>query len=187
MVQSTGIRIKEFYIPPFTVDKGETLIIQLPNGLPFTELLFMLVDILTGREKADSVVVKEDFQFAKHITETGWTRIFRPLTVGRYIKDAANPDSKVPNAIYELTDIKPTTKIKRLGGNQRKLLSLLTAFSWTNNIIFDLVGVDPVGGQKAYDLVKEQIGNTGIAILVDNYDDFKDDCTKFVKFEMVPA
>jgi hypothetical protein len=68
--------------------------------------------------------------------------------------------------IYETKDIKPTTRISRLPGNPRKLLSLLTTLSWTDKIIFDLAGVDPVGGQEVFNLVKRQIGNSGAAILM---------------------
>jgi hypothetical protein len=185
VVQSTGTKIENFFIPPFTVDRGEVLIIQLPNGPYFTDLLFKLRDILTGNEKNESVNLKEKFKFVDHIKESRWQTLIFPLTVKRYIRQYANPDNEVANKIYEFEGIRPNTKISRLAGNPRKLLSLLTTSSWTDKIVFDLAGVDPVGGQRAYELVKSQIGKSGAAVLIDYCDDFKDDCSQLVKFELV--
>jgi len=183
VVQSKGIKIDNFYIPPFTLDKGDIIVIQLPNGLYFHGLLFRLVDILTGKERNDNIELRTDLKFVNHLIETGWRRFFQPLTVDRYIEKTGNPTSKLTERIYETKYIKPKTRISRLAGNPRKILSLLTTLSWTDKIIFDLSGVDPIGGQEAFSLVKRQIGKSGAAILFDCYDDFKDDCTKFIKFE----
>ena len=55
MVRSKGIEIDSFYIPPFELDAGDIVIIQLPNGPYYSGLLFKLADILTGTEKNDNV------------------------------------------------------------------------------------------------------------------------------------
>jgi hypothetical protein len=159
----------------------------LPNGPYCSGLLFRLVDILTGREKNDNVELTTDLKFANHLIESGWRRVFRPLTVERYIERRGNPTSELIQRIYETKDIKPKTRISRLAGNPRKLLSLVTTLSWTDKIIFDLAGVDPAGGQEIFSLVKSQIGKSGAAILIDWCDDFKDDCTRLVKFEQREA
>lgn len=112
-------------------------------------------------------------------------RILRPLTIQRYIKIVSNPAGELPQKIYELMGAEPSRKINTLAGTPRKLLTVAATFSWTNNIIFELTGVDPVGGQKVYDLVKSQIGSNGAAILIDSYDDFKEDCTNFIKSKAV--
>lgn len=185
MVSSEGLTIDKFYIPPFTVDNGDIVIIELPNGPYFTEVLFQMVDILTRRQEVSDVTVKSDFKFVEHIVETGWTRFLRPMTVGRYIKGKGNLDDNTSNRIYGLCDLKSTTEIRRMPGNHRKLLSMLTTLSWTNNIIIDLLGVDPIGGDTAYNLAKENVSKGGTVILLDNCGDFKSDCTKFIKYEMV--
>lgn len=183
MVQSAGIKIDDFYIPPFTLGKGEITIIQLSNGPYFSGLLFKLVDILTGKEKHENVQLNTELRFISHIGESKWHSMFYPLTVKRYIKKHGNPESELTKMIYEDEWINPKTKICSLAGNPRKLLSLLTTFSWTNNIIFDLSGVDPIGAQTAFDVVKKQIGDTGTAVLIDYCDDFKSDCSRLIKFE----
>lgn len=185
MVQSKGLTIDNFYIPPFTVNKGDMVIIELPNGPHFSEVLFKMVDLLTRRQESPDIHVSADFKFVSHITETGWKRFFRSMTVGRYIREHSNPTNKIVDKVYDICNIKPSTEIRRMQGNHRKILSMLNTLSWTNNFIFDLVGVDPTGGAKAYDLAKENIRNDGTVILLDNYDDFKNDCTRYIKYELV--
>jgi hypothetical protein len=185
VVQSRGLTIDRFYIPPFTVEKGDIVILELPNGPNFMEVLSRMVDLLTRKQEISNVTINADFVFVNHIVEKEWTRFFLPMTVGRFIKRNANPSDRNVNNVYDLCDLKPTTQIRRLPGNHRKILSMLTALSWTNNIIFDLAGVDPTGGKKAYNLAKENARSGGTVILLDNYDDFKNDCTKYIKYEMV--
>jgi hypothetical protein len=185
MIQSNGLTIDKFYIPPFTVNKGEMVVIELPNGAPFMEALFKFVDVLTRRVHVSNVIIDADFKFADHFVESRWLSFFRPMTIGRYIKRHANPADQNIGRIYDLCDVKPSTQIVRLPGTQRKLLSILTALSWTNNIIFDLMGVDPMGGMRAYSLAKEIVSNGGSVILLDNCDEFKNDCSWYVKFQIV--
>jgi hypothetical protein len=169
------------------VDKGDIVVVQLPDGPYFYGLLLRLVDILTGKIKNDTIELKDEFRFVEHIKESRWTSIVYPLTVERYIKKYGNLNSDLTKKIYELEKVRPSTKINSLPGSPRKLLSLLTTFSWTDKIIFDLVGVGPTGGQRIFDLVKSQVDKSGAAILIDSYDEFKNDCSKFVKFELVAS
>lgn len=75
-------------------------------------------------------------------------------------------------------DLQPSRKSKKT--------SIITNdLSWTNKIVFDLSGVDPIGAQTAFDLVKKQIGDTGTAVLIDYFDDFKSECSRLIKFEKI--
>lgn len=183
MLQTAGTAIDDFYIPPFKVEKGDIVVIRLPNGSHFYSLLARLVDMLTGRVKNDTIDLKAEFRFVEPIKESLWASIFHPLSVEQYVKKYGNPGSDLAKRIYELEGIKPNTKINTLPGNTRKLLSVLTTFSWTNKIILDLAGVDPTGGQQTFNLVKSKINNSGAAILIDSNDDFKNDCSTFLKLE----
>jgi hypothetical protein len=185
MLQSSGFTVDKFYIPPFTVHAGEIVIIELPNGAPFIEVMSKVVNLLTGKEEDPNVTVTTDFRFVNHIIETGWIRFFRPMTVGRYVKLYGNPLNKSADKVYSLCDLKPNTEIRRMPGNHRKLLSMLTTLSWTNRIIFDLIGVDPTGGELAYGLAKETAANGGAVVLLDNYGDFKNDCTRYLKYQVI--
>lgn len=157
---------------------------QLPQWPHYTGLLFKLIDLLTGKERNENIQLKSELRFVNHISESNWRSMFWPMTVKGYINKYGNPESNVTNLVYEHEDMKQETKICRLPGSPKKILSLLTTFSWTDKIVFDLAGVDPLGGQRAYEMVKKQLGNTGAAILIDHCDEFKNDCTQFVKFEM---
>jgi hypothetical protein len=55
------------------------------------------------------------------------------------------------------------------------------ALSWTNQIIFDLPGVDPIGAENIYNTVKTVVEAGGAAIFIDIYDDFKNDCKVFIR------
>jgi len=184
MIQSTGIKLDGIYIPPFKLNQGEIVIIQLPNGPNFQPLLFNLVEILTSKKKVENIEVTENLRFVNHIAESRWKSFIAPMTVAKYIRKFGNPESSISSKIYELGWIQPNTKISSLPGNSRKTLSLLITFSWTNKIVFDLAGVDPIGGQQVFNLVKSGIGQFGAAVLIDTSDEFKNDCAKFVKFEI---
>ena len=86
-----------------------------------------------------------------------------------------------------MTLINKKIKVNTLIGSPRNLLSLYTTLSNTNNIIFDLVGLGPDGAQENYKIVKEVVKNGGSAILLDGYDDMKNDCTKYVELQWTQA
>jgi hypothetical protein len=60
-------------------------------------------------------------------------------------------------------------------------LSLYATLSNTNDIIFDLVGQRPKEAAIIYEIVKEIVNNGGSAIVLDNFQDLKDDCTRYVE------
>jgi hypothetical protein len=181
MVHSAGFTVDNFFIPPFTVQQGEILIIDIDNGPHFVSLRDRLVNIFLKRESDGKVFVNEPFRFVSSIEETVWQRFFKRLTVKDYIENASSPDSSLPNEIYDIAHIKPKTKIIELAGTPRKILSVLCSLSWSDKIIFDLLGVDPLGAEKIFILVKNHIGPEGCAILIDGYDDFKNSGSKYVK------
>ncbi|OOQ59203.1 hypothetical protein BC343_29015 [Mucilaginibacter pedocola] len=144
-------------------------------------MLEELVGLLTGKIKSDKVRLLSTFTYADHIRK--FKRFWIPITVNSYLKRHANP----ANSIYEKAFIDPRvrrkTKIVSLPGNLRRELAIYTVLSNTNNIIFDLAGVDHEGGVTIYNNVKEAIDVGGAAILIDTCDEFKNDCTTFVKAE----
>jgi hypothetical protein len=181
MIRSTGITIQEVVIPPFTVQKGEILVIDIDNGVHFSPVLFQLVDIFSNVVSSEHVQVDRTFVFASHIVDKGWKSFFRRLTVREHIRNAANPNSKLPEEIYAIDRIGPKTKINTLPGSPRKILSVLCALSWSDKIVFDLSGVDPLGAERVLELVKKYIGEEGAAILVDYCNDFENNCSRYVK------
>jgi hypothetical protein len=65
------------------------------------------------------------------------------------------------------------------------MLNVLCSLSWSDKIVFDLFGIDPLGAEMILVLVKEYIGPKGCAILIDGFDDFKDSGLKYVKAQHI--
>jgi hypothetical protein len=68
-------------------------------------------------------------------------------------------------------------KVNALAGSPRKLLSLYATLSKTKNIVFDLVGVDPLGANDIYIIINETVNNGEAAMLLDNFDVLRNNCT----------
>ncbi|WP_212003058.1 hypothetical protein [Chitinophaga sp. HK235] len=50
-----------------------------------------------------------------------------------------------------------------------------------NHIIFDLAGLDPMGGKEVFGIVKEHVKKGGAAILLDHVDEFRQECDQYVE------
>jgi len=193
MIRSTGLRIGDFFIPPFDVEKGELLVIELPPGCYFGAMLFKMADILTGKEVNYNVVLKERFRFVEHIASGGFIDRIFPTTVQGYIVKHSSPNGQAEE-IYELfranlppesREIRPDTQVMKLSETSRRLLSLFTVCSWTDKIIFDLWGVGAGGGEHIYPIAKTLVAKSGTAVLIDYIDEYKNDCSGFVRYEVV--
>jgi hypothetical protein len=140
-----------------------------------------MVAIFTGKVSKDGVEILSPFKYADHIRETGFGYRFFPLTVGVYLEKYANRESPFVTKIYDYSFITPQTKIRTIPGNPRRKLAVYATLSWTNQIIFDLAGVDPMGGEDIFHTVKTVVDAGGAAILIDSYDEFKNDCNIFIR------
>lgn len=67
--------------------------------------------------------------------------------------------------------------------NSSKKLFLYATLYKTNNIVFDLTGLDPKGGIEIYKIVKSVVKNGGSAILIDYSVEMKNDCTTFIEMQ----
>jgi hypothetical protein len=66
LLENKGHNINDFFIPPFTVDKGEILTIYMFGGAHFFPLEKKLVDIFTGKVKSDNIKIHGQFHFIKN-------------------------------------------------------------------------------------------------------------------------
>jgi hypothetical protein len=168
-------------IPSFKLKKGEMAVIQLPHDPFYYPRKHEMVNMLTGKTPGEGVEILSPFKYAEYIWERGLRYRFFPLTVGRYLEKNANSNSPFSKKIYETPWITPKTKINTLAGTPRRQLSVYAALSWTNQIIFDLPGVDPTGAENIYNTVKTVVEAGGAAIFIDINDDFKNDCKVFIR------
>ncbi|WP_123912059.1 hypothetical protein [Flavobacterium sp. AJR] len=162
---------------------GEIVVIYIHGGTNYYDVKMELVDVFTGKTKNDNVNVFQPLTFVKHFKESKFRRLFCPVSVAEYLRKNAELKNNFASKIYETKWITKRIKVNTLAGNPRKLLSLYSTLSKTNNIVFDLAGQDPQGASEAYQIIKDEIRNGGSAILVDWKDDMRNDCSKFITIE----
>jgi len=185
ILQNKGIQTEKFHIPSFELKAGELVVLHLFNGAHFYETEMLLKNIFCGNVKNENVEIYKELTFVEYFKEPKLREIFHPITVGEYLKKNANLNNSYSTKIYETKWINKKTKVNSLVGNSRKSLSLYATLSKTNNIIFDVAGQDPIGAQQTYDIVKDEVKKGGSAILLDAFDDMKNDCTKYIELEWI--
>ncbi|SIS29671.1 hypothetical protein SAMN05421639_101579 [Chryseobacterium shigense] len=183
LIENKGIETDTFYIHPFKLNFGEIVVLNLFGRASFYKTKMFLKDIFCGRIPHENIIIHQNMTFVEHFFEPAIRRIFHPVTVGEYLKKNANPNSPYTTKIYETEWINEKTKVNRLFGSPRKQLSLYSTLSKTQNIVFDLSGEGPQGAEETYKIVKDIVKNGGSAILLDSFDDMKNDCTKYIELQ----
>lgn len=183
VIESKGIKTDSYFIPPFKLVEGDLILIHLDNHIASSYVEEKLIAILTGKEKCENVRINKPHTLVKHFRESRFKDRFFPATVGEYLSNNANPKSKFFHKIYEIDWINKNIKIRTLAGNPRKLISLYSVLSKTNNIIFDLAAQDHHGMEHAIKIVKAEIENSGSAILIEQNDYLKKYSTKYIRIE----
>jgi len=183
LIESKGIKTDTFYIPAFDLNEGEIVVLYLFNGQHFYDTEMFLKDIFCGKTINKNVLVYKTLTFVEHFIEPKLRRLFYPVTVGEYLRRNANLDSPFATKIYEIEWITENTKVNTLAGNPRRLLSLYSTLTKTDNIVFDVAGQDPKGAEETYKIVKDVVRKGGAAILLDCFEDMKNDCTKYIELQ----
>lgn len=176
--------VSGFIIPAFTLKRGEIVIVQYPSGSLFSKRE-ALIDLLTGRTNNAETEITTLLRYAVHIQRRSFRNLLAPNTVRGYLKKFANASHPLYNRIYGDKWIKPTTRLDELGGASRRLLSIYATLTWTNNILFDLAGVDPAGGEQVFEVVAGVVRAGGACILLDICDEFKEECTTIIEARYV--
>ena len=181
LIQFKEQKIGDYIIPSFTLSENEIIVLKFPNEPSAYTATSILNNFLTGKIANSSVIINKQFTYVKHSGYNHFIDIFFPLTVKRLISRAANnPSSTYRKISEEINWLKPNTKIEKLAGGHRKLIFIFSTFSKTQNIIFDLMGLDTDNRRKIYNIVKSNVSNQGAAILYDFWDDFKYDNSEFI-------
>lgn len=183
LIENKGIQTDPFHIPPFRLNSREFIVLFLYGGAHFHQTKTFLGDIFSGKIKDENVIVHKNLTFVGHYKEPLFRRIFYPVTVGEYLKKTANPNSPYAAKIYEIGGINEKTRVNTLPNYSKRLLSLYAAFSKTDRIVFDLLGQGPAEAKKIYQAVNEFVKAGGSAILLDNFNDQKNDCTKYIELQ----
>ncbi|MCT4590269.1 MAG: hypothetical protein N4A71_20750 [Carboxylicivirga sp.] len=170
IVRCQGLKIDKYLIPHFELKEREFINICLYGGEHFFDLELKLVKHLTSKSINPRFNVYKEITFADDFKQSRFKRVFFPLTVRKYLNAFGIEENKELEKIYEIVNVTPETKMHTLSGDNRKCISLYTAFSQSRNIVFDLVGQSPIGSTKILRMVSDFVNNGASAILLDNVD-----------------
>ena len=185
VLENQGFQVDKYKVPPFKLNQGEIVTLNLGNGSHFYDLERKLISIFNCPVSTEKLKINEQLIFAEHIRLNRWTEFFYPLTVERYLRSNAQ-ETEMPLSRFPDDRLKPGNKISHLAGNPRRFLSIYAAISKCDGLIFDLVGVDPQGALDIYEIVEEFVtSKNGYAILLNNFDDMKGKCDKHYDIEVL--
>jgi hypothetical protein len=185
LIDCKGIRTDKYHIPPFTLNKGELVVLYLYDGMHFYDLAMWLKDIFTGKVEHDNVIIYNPLSFVEHFKEPALRRMFHPITVKEFVKKNIGETNEYSKKIYQIAGTTGKTKVKMLMGGPKKLLGLYATLSKTNNIVFNLKGVNAIGAKDVYTAIRENMAKGHAAILLDYCNDLKHDCTKYIEMELL--
>jgi len=183
VLENKGIQTDTFYLPAFVLLEGEVVVLFLNNRGHYNDTEMFLKDIFCGKIKHENVILHRKMKYVDYFRRSYFRDTFFPLTVGRYLKKNADLKSPFPNRIYEDKWIKKETKIEKLAGTQRKLLTLYATLSKTKDIVFDLPALDWEGTEFAFKMVADAVKDGGSAILLDGIENMKEYAAEFIELE----
>lgn len=184
IIQNKGLKIENFYLPPFKLKKGELVVIYLYGGAHYYDLKTKFVRFFSQKTECTDIENFKPLTYVQNYMEPKLRKLFYPISIKEYLNKNANEKSIFSTKIYDEEDIIESTPVNKLTSYQRKLLALYSALSKSTDIVFDLDGLDPQSAIKIYNLVKEVIEKGGSAICIDWTDEMKDNCTKFITIEV---
>lgn len=183
IARSEGFEIGNFRIPPFELREGELISICLFSGEHFFDLEMKLANLFAGITTHSKLTINQNMEFVEHIKTNGFKNSIFPLTVGKYLSKNGQAKTEELKRTFGLDYISSKTKVNTLAGNPRKWLSIISSFSKSDKIVFDMVGQDPRGAQKTMEIVGEFVKKGGTAILIDNFDEKYTDITRYYQVE----
>ncbi|MGB0868309.1 MAG: hypothetical protein ACPGSD_01815 [Flavobacteriales bacterium] len=182
-IENNGVKIDGVFIPPFTLDEGEIVVLSIPNDERFFKTEMLLRDVFIGNIPIQGIKINTKFTFVEHWSESKLKQLLKPCTVGKYLKRNANVNDAFALRIYENDWIKETTKVHLLAGTKKRQLCLFATLSKTNNIIIDLLGTDPKGSFETLKIVQKAVKKKGSAILIDCFENINCNFVKYVKVQ----
>ncbi|MDP5200048.1 hypothetical protein [Flavobacterium sp. DG2-3] len=183
VLENKGIKTDTYYIPPFVLYEGEIIVLYLHNGEHLYDTEVFLRDIFCGKTKHENVTLYRKMTFVEYFKRSYFRDTFFPLTVKRYLKKNTNLKSPLSRKIFEEKWIKPETKLEKIPGTPRKLLTLYATLSKTKDIVFDLGALDDEGYEYSFKIVEGIVKDGGSAILLHCFDNMQGYASKIVALE----
>ncbi|NML37900.1 hypothetical protein HHL17_11910 [Chitinophaga sp. G-6-1-13] len=190
LFENKGIRTAEWYIPPLILREGELVLLNLKNPVYAIAVQNRFVDIVTGKTKCAEVKVYHPLTYIPPFRQSWFRRRFNPMSVGEYVKKNMDPASEYAGIIYQYRDvceqkqnIDRHTKVDMLMGGPKRLLTLCAAMSRYRYIVYDMQAVGPEAVSFIHELVKKHVSQGGAALLLDRYDELRNDCSRYAEVE----
>ncbi|QJB36415.1 hypothetical protein HF324_00475 [Chitinophaga oryzae] len=190
ILENKGISAAEWFIPPFRIHEGELVVLNLKNPIYGPAVQDFFVDIITGKATHPAVAVHHPLTYVSPFRQSWFRRRFNPMSVATYLEKNVDPASEYAGKIYEHRDmcganyrIRPHTKVHTLLGGPRKLLALCATLGRHRYIAYDIRAVGPESVYIIHDMVKKHVSGGGTALLIEYYDELRNDCSRYVEAE----
>lgn len=185
LIESKGFYIGNHYVPPFSLEKGEILIIDINKETSFCELEILVADFLSEKKTDENIIINTPFLFTGRIWSESWLKsIFNPTTIRQYIKqytsDYIGIIEKINNldsSYVELGHLKAEDKISSLEATPFRLISIFSVLAKSKYIITDLMGQSIQGLKLTWSIINANVENEGCCIIFD-----RDGYSGFTKF-----
>lgn len=160
-----GMGINSLVIPPFTLETGQLLNIHWPLPKGHTREHTWEMILKKQRESSGIHVIEPVYRVipfqvkSKRVWKTS-----QKIPVKQGILDVFNiPEVSVCRMLTKL-HIVSDTLIDHLTSTEKSLIGIEVSRFFSNTFLFDTSGLDPLGIQKAYELVKEELRQEKAAI-----------------------
>jgi hypothetical protein len=165
-LKSDGFMFGDVYIPPFNLYEGNYVVLNYDAVFDFQKD-YLLREILSASKKNDAI--QTSFLFVSLYEP--WTYESRSFvnygekTVENYLLDVKLMTNV--KGICERLGLKPKMKLNTLAGTDKKLLAIEAAYSKTSHIVLNTAGIDPLGIERVYNRLEEEIIKGGTVIEIE--------------------
>lgn len=195
LIESKGFYISNYYVPPFYLEKGELLIIDIIKDIPFYKFESSLADIFSGKKNDKNVTINFPFLFTGRTwSESRLRSIFNPTTIKKYIEQHTSDCQIIIEAInslggdtfLELKYLRGEDRMSSLEATPFRLISLFAALNKSKYIFTDVIGQNIEGVELVWDIIDENIKNEGCCIVIDHfgYSNFTEYAKRFKRIEI---
>ncbi|QHT68474.1 hypothetical protein GXP67_18410 [Rhodocytophaga rosea] len=170
IIISTGFTINGYWISPFELLKGQVISLWLPQDTEQNEgvgskIESQLIKLLSGKQTHNALTLIKRFMYIEDYKGDDWFKEhFYPTTPERYLKKNSKLLKAERNQILNELISKPALPLNRFGGNTRRMLALLACMSKSNNILFNVGGLDSQGVNQVYQQIEKMVDQGGSAI-----------------------
>lgn len=191
LIESKGFSLDNYYVPPFYLQKGELLIVDINRNVPFLRFELLLANILLGKESDENITINSPFLFTGRDWNESWFKsTFKPTTVkqymSQYIPHYRNIIETINYLDHNFLDLNGEDRMSSLEGTPFRLISIFTALAKSKYIFTDMIGLDPNGTRLTWDIINENIENGGSCIILDQseWSNYIKYAKKFIKIEV---